>query len=170
MTEPFICLTPSLGKKKTKKPTSHADWFTERRAAALSETDRCIIASSGRRWWVSKAVSCHRNPQRTIQRKQHRRLSGVISTHPLSATPPSHTHTAQEAEGDVWCEDRRWWWWWWWWCRWGQSSESSSRLADVMCQKRWKLDWVVLFCSVIKLRSGQRDLTVPYLAKTGAIL
>lgn len=79
-----------------KNPISHTeDWFTGRRAAALAETDRCIIASSGRRWWVSKAVSCHRNPQRTIQRKQHRRLSGVISTHPLSATPPSHTQSTR---------------------------------------------------------------------------
>ena len=146
-------------------PINHTGWFTGRRAAALVETDRCIIASSGRRWWVSKAVSCHRNPQRTIQRKQHRRLSGVISTHPLSATPPSHTHSTRSRRRCVWCEDRR--------AtvvvlvvsRGDESSESSSRLADDMCQKEktieTRLSGALLFCHQAEIRSGRHNGTLP---------
>lgn len=113
------------------KHINYADWFTEWRFAHLADTDHCIITSSGRRWWVSKAVGCHRNPQRTLHRKQHRRLSSVISTHPLSATTIPHTQHS-EAEGhDMWCEDRG-----------GQrrtggtkSLHPSPAPADEMCQK-----------------------------------
>lgn len=40
------------------------DWVTERRATHLAETSCRIVTSSGWRWWVSKAVSCHRNSTR----------------------------------------------------------------------------------------------------------
>lgn len=145
------------------KQIKYADWCTERRATHSAERDHCIITSSGRRWWVSKAVSCHRNPQRTLQRKQHRRLWRVIPTRPLSATSIPHTQHS-EADGDVWCEDS--------WTG-GKNSTSSPMLADEMCQKdenQIEPCWPVLVCRVMLqayIRSEWLQGTFP---KTGYII
>ncbi len=110
--------------------TNYTDRLTERRAAHSAETDHCIINSSGRRWWVSKAVSCHRNPQRTLQRKQHRKVEHCyFNSHPLHRHPPRTALQALWGRG---------------WGRWvaGQcrardkTSLSLLMLADEMCWKR----------------------------------
>lgn len=88
------------------------------------QTDPCIITSSGWRCLVSKAVGCHRNLQRTLHRKQQRRLSSVISTRPLFATTILRTHST--LAGDV---------------VWGQRtmgpnlSIHTATLTNEMCQK-----------------------------------
>jgi len=71
----------------TRYPLHPVDWFPGRWVTHRALTGRCMITSSGLRWWVSIETL---NRLQTAQEV----ASSVISIHPLSATIILHTHTA----------------------------------------------------------------------------
>lgn len=66
--------------------------FSVRWVTRLAQADHSIITSSGLRWWVSKAVSCHRNPQQTANSTEG--WAALFQLAPF-LPPPSYSHTAQ---------------------------------------------------------------------------
>lgn len=103
------------------KQINHVDWFTERRATRSAETGRCIITSSGRRWWVSKAVSCHRNPWHSPTKTAQKVEQCYFNSAPFCLRHPTHT------------------------ALWNRRCVALGRRWTVMS------DWVVLTCSSVPL-------------------